>query len=68
MFRKGKKIISLALGSLKRQWCVDNDLSPIVKFDYPCRLNNDGFCWSNKSSEKNKSIIKKYIVHESIYF
>lgn len=66
---RGKKIISLALGSLKRQWCVDNDLSPIVKFGYPCRLNNDGFCWSNKSGEKKINQLLKNILfmNQSIF-
>lgn len=66
---RGKKIISLALGSLKRQWCLDNDFNPIIKFGYPSRLNNDGFCWSNTSSEKKINQLLKNILfmNQSIY-
>ena len=59
---RGKKIISLALGSLKRQWCLDNGFRPIIKFGYPGSLNNAGFCWSNTGSEKKINQLLKDIL------
>lgn len=59
---RGKKIISLTLGSLKKQWCINNDFNPIHKFGYPGRFNNDGFCWSNTSSEKKINQLLKNIL------
>ncbi len=50
---KNKKVISFSLGSLNKSWCVKNELIPIMRFGYPNRLSNSGFCWSNEFNSKN---------------
>jgi surface carbohydrate biosynthesis protein len=49
---RGKKVISFGLGSLKKNWCIRNGFEPINKFGYPNKFKDDGFFWSNASSEK----------------
>jgi surface carbohydrate biosynthesis protein len=49
---KGKKVISFGLGSLNRSWCVKNGFPVINKFGYPNKFPNEGFFWSNSSSEQ----------------
>lgn len=49
---KGKKIVSLNLGSLNKKWCLKNSFTPINKFGYPGNFRNEGFCWSNSCDEK----------------
>ncbi len=60
---KGKKIISLSLGSLKKNWCLKNNFTPINKFGYPYKIKNEGFCWSNSCSEKKVIKLLKNILH-----
>jgi surface carbohydrate biosynthesis protein len=59
---KGKKIISFGLGSLDKKWCIQNGFQPINKFGYPAKFNDNGFCWSNKSSEKDINVLLKNIL------
>ena len=59
---KGKKIISFGLGSLDKNWCIKNGFNPINKFGYPAKFNDNGFCWSNKSSEKDINNLLKSIL------
>jgi len=59
---KGKKIISFALGSLKKDWCIKNNILPLNKFGYPYELKNEGFCWSNSCSEKKVNKLLKNII------
>ena len=59
---KGKKIISFGLGSLNKNWCIKNGFNPINKFGYPAKFNDNGFCWSNKSSKKDINNLLKSIL------
>ena len=59
---KGKKVISFALGSLKKKWCIKNNILPLNKFGYPYKFKNEGFCWSNSSSEKKVNKLLKNII------
>lgn len=60
---KGKKIIALSLGSLKKNWCLKNNFTPINKFGYPFKLKDEGFCWSNISSEQKVYKLLKSIIY-----
>ncbi len=59
---RGKKVISFALGSLKKKWCIKNNFQPINKFGYPNEFRNEGFCWSNSCSEKRINKLLKNII------
>ncbi len=59
---RGKKVISLCLGSLKRSWCKKNNFLPINKFGHPLKLEDEGFCWSNRCSEKKINDLLKNII------
>lgn len=59
---RGKKIISFGLGSLNKKWCIKNGFNPINKFGFPAKFKNNGFCWSNKSAEKNIDNLLKTIL------
>lgn len=59
---RGKKVIVLGLGSLKKNWCIRNGIVPINKFGYPNKLKNDGFFWSNTCSEERINKLLKNIL------
>ena len=56
------KIISFCLGSLKRNWCKKNNFLPINKFGHPLKLEDEGFCWSNRCSEKKVNNLLENII------
>jgi len=59
---RGKKVISFGLGSLKKNWCIQNGFQPINKFGYPNKFKDDGIFWSNASSEEKINKLLKNIL------